>query len=370
MKEQVKQWIHYQQIKDWFLRYERILMPATLVLGVLVDSLTFASIELRSAFLLLGFYTVLAGGVIGFMLAYGYYPTLITKSGFRYLSVFSPFIMQFLFGALLSGTFIFYVFSASLWASWPFILLFVLLMVGNDVFRQYYQKPLVLLSVYFFCLFSFASIFLPFVFNDLGLKYFVGASVVSVAAMSLYLYVLLRIVPSVRTMIKNVAVIVVMIVASMNTLYVFDKIPPIPLVLKESVIAHSITRVAGGNYEVSVDRSLWYDRLIPGQHIVLTPGSGMVVYTAVFAPTDLRTTIVHEWQWYDELKKEWIVQDELLFAIRGARQDGFRGFSQKSRVQAGKWRVYVKTPKGQVLGRVVFEVRESEQYPEQEIRTL
>jgi hypothetical protein len=54
---------------------------------------------------------------------------------------------------------------------------------------------------------------------------------------------------------------------------------------------------------------------------------------------------------------------EISFHITGGRQEGYRGYSFKTNVPAGKWRVFVETPRGQVLGRYEFNVERVDQQP-------
>ena len=152
MKEKIKQLIRYHHIRALYLKYERLLLPGTLVLGVIVDWLTFTNIDIRTTFILLGVYLVIAGGIIIYLNIYdaGRIPT---NAFFRYLRLAAPLIIQFTFGALLSGSFIFYFFSGSVLVSWPLFVILVFLMVANDVFREYYLRPVVQLGVYFFILF-------------------------------------------------------------------------------------------------------------------------------------------------------------------------------------------------------------------------
>lgn len=365
MKEKIQQLIRYHHLKTFFQKYERLLMPATLLFGVIVDSLTFVSISLASTFFLLTFYILITGSVIFFVHNYDERVFFQRFGFFRYVRMIAPFLLQFLFGALLSGTFVFYVFSASFAVSWPFIVLLIAVMITNDVFRQHYQQPVIQLSVYFFTIFLFFSVFLPFVFNDLGSRYFVGATVVSVLLMFGYVALLFRFAPKLKIIWWKLLVVASLLVVGMNALYFGNIIPPIPLILKEAVVAHDIDRTGNG-YELQIDKKRWYDSMVPGQTITIQKNGQVVVYTAIFAPTDLRTNIIHEWQRYDDERRQWITRDRLSFAIRGARQEGFRGFSQKSVVPAGKWRVYVKTPQGQVLGRVLFTVVEDEKGQERE----
>jgi hypothetical protein len=58
----------------------------------------------------------------------------------------------------------------------------------------------------------------------------------------------------------------------------------------------------------------------------------------------------------------------LSFNITGGREAGYRGYSSKSSVNFGKWRVITKTETGQSLGRTSFRVKNIED--EREIEKL
>jgi hypothetical protein len=78
-------------------------------------------------------------------------------------------------------------------------------------------------------------------------------------------------------------------------------------------------------------------------------------YSAIFSPTSLNTTIVHQWQFYD-LKRGWITMDRIELPVRGGRGDGYRTYSVKTGVTAGAWRVNVETTNGALLGRLRFNI--------------
>jgi len=147
----------------------------------------------------------------------------------------------------------------------------------------------------------------------------------------------------------------------MNSLYFLNIIPPIPLSLKDAEVGYNVNS-AGGSYSVLVEKQSILDRIVPGQTIHKKVGGTVAVYTSIFAPGDLKTSIYHHWQYKKD--GEWITKDKLAFGIFGGRKEGFRGYSIKSDVPPGKWRVDVETKRGQVLGRVRFSVEESDETPE------
>lgn len=354
MKYTIKKLIRYHQIKEWYEKYERVLIPGTLVFGVIADWVTFISINITTAFLLLGVYFCIAGGIIAFQHAYDAGRISQHVSIFRYLRLSAPLVIQFTFGALLSASFIFYLFSGTLSVSWPFIGLLVVLMVSNDVFRRQYLRPMVQLSVFFFILFSLTSIILPFVFNTISVSLFILSGAISVLLMCGYVALLGHAVPDIERIYRRLAIAVATIVACVNGLYFLNVIPPIPLSLRDSAIAHDIER-GRGIYTLRVEKQSFLDRLIPGQTFHQDAGR-VYVYTAIFAPGDLATTIVHHWQYFDEQKKQWVTKNRLGFGITGGATTGYRGFSSKSSVSPGRWRVDIETRRRQVLGRVRFRV--------------
>jgi len=351
MKDKILELIRYRKIKHWYEKYERILIPGTLILGIIFDAITFSSINTNTAFLLLLIYLGIAGIVIIFANAYdqGYLRWL------RYLRLASPLIVQFTFGALLSGVFIFYFFSGTISVSWPFVLALVLIMISNDVFRHYYQMAIVHISVYFFILLSCLSVMLPFLFNSIDPKFFVLAGIASLLLMFGYVVLLTWIAPDHRAQRTTFAASIMTIFVIFNAMYFLNVIPPVPLSLREAVVAHSIER-AGEGYTLAVEMQPVIDRVMPGYTFHKEEGGSVSVYTAIFAPGNLQTRITHHWQRYDEAAQQWVSEDRLSFAISGGRKEGFRGFSTKTAVPYGKWRVDVETERGQVLGRVRFDV--------------
>ena len=85
------------------------------------------------------------------------------------------------------------------------------------------------------------------------------------------------------------------------------------------------------------------------------PGEALYAYTAIFSPGSLSTRIVHEWQYKND-KGEWITATRIPLFLSGGRSEGFRTFSTKFSLTPGIWRVNVETPRGQLLGRINFEV--------------
>jgi hypothetical protein len=362
LRERVQQLIRYHKIKHLFEKYERVFMPATLVFGVIVDAVTFRSIKIEITFVLLGIYFVLAGLSIVLLNLSQTDRVWFHVKFVQYARLVAPFVIQFTFGALLSASLIFYWFSGAISVSWPLVAIVVLLMVSNDVFRHYYQKPVVQISVYFFVLFSLLSLLFPFLFNSIGAAWFFMSGLVSLGLITVFVSILSRALEHIKQDQQHIFFSIALIFAIMNILYIFDVIPPIPLSLREAGVYHSVIR-SGGGYTVLAEDDSILEHFIPGQTIHSDGSRRVFVFASIFAPTELNTMIVHEWNFYDESEQKWIVKDRLSYRISGGRDDGYRGYSAKSSVQPGRWRVDVQTQNGQTLGRIPFRVKRVGQEP-------
>jgi hypothetical protein len=106
----------------------------------------------------------------------------------------------------------------------------------------------------------------------------------------------------------------------------------------------------------------WYEAYLNYNDIFhQVAGDPVYVYTAIFAPNDLSTTI--EYQWQQNESGKWVTTDTLSFPILGGREDGYEGYTVKSNVMPGYWRVNVITQYGQLIGRVAFSVVEAPTEP-------
>lgn len=362
MKEKIQQWIRYHAIKRWLERYERWLMPATLVGGSILDFITFANINISTTFLLLGAYVILATICIAFAYLYdgGRVPA---NAATKYIRIACPYVVQFTFGALLSGTFVFYFFSGTVFVSWPIIALLAVLMVSNEMLRSYYLRPSVQIGVYFFVVLSFVSVLLPFALRSIDAWVFVLSSAVGVLYIIAFAGLMVRAVPSLRSIVRPLGVTVVVTVTLMQTLYALNSIPPVPLTLRDSALAHSLTRLPRG-YALTVEKRSWKDRLLPGETVHLRSRDRLYVYTAIFAPRGLDTTAVHHWQFFDESVGGWVTRDRLSYGMIGGNTAGYYGYSYWTGLTPGRWRVDVETPNQRVVGRVQFRVERVDEAPE------
>lgn len=356
--QRLKNFVWIKKVKRFYERYERYLLPGALLVGLIIDAVTFQNIDIDTAFSLLTFYLVLSALTIAYIQAYK--EKILPESKLlEAIYIYAPVIIQFTFGALLSAIFIFYFFSGTVWVSWPLFLALVVLMVANDSFREYYIKAEVQLTVYYFILLLFLILVFPFLTENIGPGIFILSGISSLLIFFGLLKFLLFLSTEVDIKRKGIAAVVLIIFLLVNILYFTNVIPPIPLSVRDSGVYYNIERI-DNSYEIQAPQESWSEYLSFSNRLKFRKDSEIFVYTAIFAPSGLKEQIVHEWQYYDEQKDAWVAIDRLSFYLIGGRDAGFRGFSKKTNLKEGEWRVQVKTQNGKVLDIINFELKKTE----------
>lgn len=356
MISRIKRVLRFQALKRWYAKYERFSVPAMLLVGFVIDVITFRSINPRAAFTLLGVHTLIAGGTIAFMHWYDKRRRMMQHATDQvaYVRVIAPLVVQFTFGALLSAALVFYLFSGSIAVSWPLLVMVIFLMTGNDVFREHYLRPTVQLSVFYFVLLITFATAAPTLTGSISFWVFLGGTALSVVVMRWYLNFLFWLRPDLRKMRPSPYLMTWLIFLLMQLAYFSNVIPPIPLSLTESGVYRNVERV-GSEYQLTEFDQDWIERLLPGERFVVDPKDRVYVYASIFAPVDLNTDIVHHWQRLEG--EEWITVNRLDYQITGGRDEGYRGYSYITNHRPGSWRVDVQTKRGQVIGRIRFEIQ-------------
>jgi hypothetical protein len=281
---------------------------------------------------------------------------------FRYVRLFAPLLLQFALGSMIGGVFIFYWFSGSIFVSWPFIVFVLVLIVSLETYKHYMENPVVQLALYNFATFLLLAVALPIFFTSIDQGLFMIAGWLSLVWV-LWLTYILRASPTIvhrkyQILIANIIIFVVM-----NVFYFSNLIPPVPLSIRDEGVYHSVQHVGGGYVLETEPQTFWQKwSLRPTVHLVA--GQPLYVFTSIYSPTDLDTDIVHDWQYYNESKNLWVSLDKLSFHVVGGRAEGYRGYSLKTQLNPGKWRVYTQTPRGQVLGRYEFNIVQTDQTPD------
>jgi hypothetical protein len=351
---------HYQKVKAFYQRYERFFMPALIIWGFIYHYITFKIIPIDEVLYLVFGYLVLA--TLTILFTHLYDAGKITQK-LRYVRLFIPLLLQFTLGSIIGGVFIFYWFSGSIFVSWPFIVILIALIIGIEAFKHHLENPVVQFSLYNFASILLFAVALPYFFNSLSAALFLAAGVISLLLVFILVRLLGRFSAELKKRQAHILISSCLVFVAMALLYFNNFIPPVPLSIRSAGVYHNVTR-SGSDYELQAEPQSFLQKLDLTPTIHMGPGERAFVYTSIYTPTDLNTEIVHDWQFYNETKKEWISVSKLSFTIVGGRQDGYRGYTVKNNLTAGKWRVYVETPRGQVLGRFRFNVQKVAEKPD------
>ena len=343
-----------EQLAEWYMRY---ISPLALVAGFFADNLILLRrVDVWTSNVLLFSYLTIAAICIIIL-------NLITTGRIQTkwilkITPLIPVVAQFAFGGLFSGYLSLYSRSASFPASWVFVVLVGVLLIGNERFVRYYMRFSFQISMFFTVLFSFLIFFLPVIFHRIDPWMFVLSGLTSLVAITLFLrfirYLMPELVKKERTRIARIIAVIFII---FNILFFSGAIPPLPLALKTAGVYHSVVRTSEGIFELGAEVEPWYARYIP-HTTVFHHASGETAYafSAVFAPSGVSTVILHEWQRFDAQTGEWSTKATVRFPIIGGRDGGYRGYSFYKSISEGRWRVNVITQHGQLIGRISFSV--------------
>jgi len=350
----------FHKFREFLEKYEGRISFLFLIGGFIFDNLTLQRVDQVLDIIIVVIYLGIAGGSIIFLNYFKEYEP--HKNFFIWMREFFPFAIQFTLGGLFSVFLVFYSRSAAISSSWPFLVFLLLLLVGNEFFRNYYHRLTFQIAIYYVAILSFSILILPVLLKHMNAGIFLLSGLLSLVTMTLFTRILLRVVSrrykSSRVDINRIVAGIFIVV---NILYFTNLIPPIPLAMKDSGVYYSVTKSGENSYELIGEERGWYESIPFLYPTVMHLGAGEPVYvfSAVFAPTGLSTNVVHDWQHFDEETGKWVSVTKITFNIVGGRNDGYRVFSKKESLVNGKWRVDVKTERGQIIGRIGFSVEPS-----------
>ena len=347
---------HFEQTVSWARAHERHLSAISLAGGFAFDSYAFGRIDRPMTQAVFIIYLIVAGVAIAVLHALESRPEQ-EKPSDRTRTIL-VFVAQFALGCLLSGFCVFYIRSASIGASWPFLLCMAGIFIGNEYLRRYHARLVFSALLFFISLYSYAILLVPVVAARIGTVPFLISGAIAVILFFFYLQSLAVLGHDrYRTARMQIAVGMVAITALINAFYFAKVLPPLPLVLSDAGVYHSIQR-EGRDFRVTAEdepprwRALF--GTFPVEHI--QQNDKLYLYSAIFAPYRLTTGILHRWEWRDPATGNWLEQQTIRFTIRGGREDGYRAYSSKTAPRPGQWRVNIATSDGRAIGRVRFSV--------------
>lgn len=271
---------------------------------------------------------------------------------------YAPYAIQFFLGGLSSAYVIFFFQSVSLTKTMVFFLILVVLLFSNELLKHRISNKYLQFGTYFFVNFTFFTFFIPILFGAMNSFLFMISGFLSLAGTLYLIFLIYRKSPSTRAEISKgkATGLVLSIYIFINICYYFNLIPPVPLSLQKGMVAYQVEKKDDAflvTYEQSGLFSFWksFDKTFN-----YSDSDTVYVYTSIFAPADLKKSVIHHWQWFDAESETWNSTDTISYEVTGGRKGGYRGYTFKENVWPGQWKVDVTTDNGLVLGRIEFKI--------------
>ncbi len=342
-------------------KYERHLSAMAMMAGFVVDTIVFKRVDLPTTQIVFLTYTIVC--VVSITALHAIEARAEAGHARPRWRAILPITTQFALGGFWSGFLIFYTRGSVIATAWPFLLILILVFFGNELFKRYLDRLVFTSILFFFALYSYSILMVPVYTGTIGTFTFLASSVIAVVLFALFMK-LLRLVGRVRfeESVRRIRIGVGTVLSIIMLLFFTDILPPLPLSLASGGVYHSVYR-SGDNYNAQREAVTLRERLTGSPTIHIGNGNSLGAFSAVFAPIKLETTIVHTWQRYDVVLKEWITESVVSFPITGGRNNGYRGYSTKANPENGKWRVNVETKTGHLIGRLRFTVDSAKTEP-------
>jgi hypothetical protein len=264
-------------------------------------------------------------------------------------------IVHFILGSLLSLYTLYFFKSSSLFVSFGFMAILVVLLVINESER--FKKlglsfKFALLSI---CTLSFCAGVVPVFIGSIGMLVFLASMLVAcippaVVNRRIRIHAPERI-PQAR---KQILVPFGAVLMLFLALYLFRLIPPVPLSIQYIGVYHGVER-QGDTFVLSHERPFWRFWDNGDQQFFAQPGDKVYVFFRIFSPARFADQVLMRWYWKDAGGK-WRLQDSIPINILGGRAQGFRGYGMKSNYQPGEWKLQVETTDEREIGRVYFDL--------------
>src|SRR3989344_9499879 len=279
----------HDSTRFFVIKYRRHLPIAALVAGFLLDSLTLNRLDQIFDNFVIIFYLIVSGGVIAVM-------NYKEEKG-AIFSLWLVVILQFSFGNLASALFVIFGKSGTLVGSWPFLLVFLLLLLGNEFLRGHYTRLRLNIALFYLFLLSYLVLVIPVLARAIGPEIFIVSGLCSLMVMGVWFGIFYMVAPlRIAEDRKQLLTVVALVFVGFNIFYFLHLVPPAPLVLKDIGIYHSVQRTTEDLYTVSFEGGVWYQPFKRSDNVFhLETAHSAFCFSSVFAPARISAPIVHRW---------------------------------------------------------------------------
>jgi len=350
-----------QRLRLYYQRNERAFDIVAFIGGFLFDIALLDRIDAWSTIVQQAAYLVLIGIILLQMFFAQEQPAPALQSLprlKRWYYEYRSALVHFLLGTLLNLYTLFFFKSSSLFVSFGFMLVLVLLLLANESRRFKAGGLAFKFALFSLCLLSFCAALVPIVVRSIGTFVFLLSMLTGCVPMAL-IDRRIRIHAPERSAQARRQILLPfgLVLAGFLTLYFFRLIPPVPLSIPFIGVYHNVERV-GDSFSLTHERPFWEIWHHGDQNFSAQPGDKLYVYFRIFSPARFSDEVMMRWFWKDPAGR-WRLQDSIPIKIVGGREQGFRGYGMKSNYPPGHWKVEVETTDAREIGRIYFSVTEA-----------
>ncbi|KAB2878537.1 DUF2914 domain-containing protein [bacterium] len=279
--------------------------------------------------------------------------------------------IQFFMGGLFSKHVYFYFQSSAGLKSFLFIAGLMALLLINEFYKKKFNYLYLQFAMYFIACVSFFIFFLPIITKEMGQKTFLLGGAMGLAFTLVVLAVVCFGTSKVtqKSFLRSSFVILIIYIL-LNVFYFMRWIPPVPMALKHYGIYHHVAK-SDYLYSLQFEKPEWYAFWRNSSSVYqYRQGDTVFCFTSIFAPTEMKKTIYYDWQRYEPSRMQWISQEKLSYLLQGGREGGYRGFSYKTTIWPGEWRIEITTEEDILLGELNFDVVWAQGNLERKMKTI
>ncbi len=261
---------------------------------------------------------------------------------------------SFFSGSFLSYVLVYYLRSGDSISSLPILIFIIFSVIANEIINNKYSENIfnfiiVSVSTTFFALYN-----IPVLIGYVNDMTFIVSIIISVATLLLFVYIIKKSIINKSLKMYSVCVLVPLII---SLLYFTGTMPAVPLTMRDAGIYSNIQRVNGeyifDNLITNKKENIFTNLLFWKYDSFVITNSTVYFYCSVISPTDVTSNITHVWQKYDINTKTWKEINRVTYKTSGGRAEGYRGYSFKSNITSGQYKVKVQVGE-RVLGQKTF----------------
>lgn len=264
--------------------------------------------------------------------------------------------VQFCFGSLSSALVVCYFKSSSSLGAFLIVAVLAAILVGNEFLQKRYASFGLSLALFHLLGSMYLNFLIPHLANGMGFFWFFLSILISLGIC------LLTFKFSHAT--RKVLVAPAGISAALLLAYAANWIPPVPLVLKDQNACIGFSK----NYSCQIDRpGILESAGLRAQTLTLSKEApGVAFVSSVFAPAKIEAPLEHRWYLENPKTGKFELVNRISserMRTRGSRAEGFRIYTVKKNVPAGKWKVETAVKGGSVIGSKTFYVKSPGEFP-------